>query len=233
MTMCVTSPKAQAARWAFRAVRPTRRRPPASNPVRACCCIPTGWSSAAVRSSTRAWTTWPSRRPSCVPTPPRPCLTGCWLAPCPKPVRPTTLRWWQRGTCPRRCIRCCLPKGQLSGLRRAVRGWVGAGALPAALGEDLQITLGEAAANAVEHAYAGAGKAGEFTYLVTRCSDGAIEVEVRDFGRWRPERASNFHRGRGLVIIREIGVDVVVEPTQAGTEVRFRLPAPPSDSEPA
>ena len=123
--------------------------------------------------------------------------------------------------------------GQLSGMRRAVRGWVGAGALPAALGEDLQITLGEAAANAVEHAYAGTGKAGEFTYLVTLCGDGAIEVEVRDFGRWRPERADNFHRGRGLVIIREIGVDVVVESTSAGTEVRFRLPAPPPDAEPA
>ncbi|MDQ3901537.1 MAG: SpoIIE family protein phosphatase [Actinomycetota bacterium] len=51
--------------------------------------------------------------------------------------------------------------GQLSGLRREVRGWVGADALPAALGEDLQITLGEAAANAVEHAYAGTEKAGE------------------------------------------------------------------------
>ncbi|MBV8992707.1 MAG: SpoIIE family protein phosphatase, partial [Pseudonocardiales bacterium] len=123
--------------------------------------------------------------------------------------------------------------GQLFGVRRAVRAWVGAGALPAALGEDLQITLGEATANAVEHAYAGTGKAGEFTYLITRCGDGAIKVEVRDFGRWRSERANDFHRGRGLVIIREIGVDVVVEPTPAGTEVRFRLPAPPPDSEPA
>jgi anti-anti-sigma factor len=105
---------------------------------------------------------------------------------------------------------------------------VEAAALPAALGEDLQITLGEAAANAVEHAYAGTGKAGEFTYLVTRCGDGAIEVQVRDFGQWRAERANNFVRGRGLMIIREIGVDVVVEPSPAGTEVRFRLPAPPS-----
>jgi anti-anti-sigma factor len=122
--------------------------------------------------------------------------------------------------------------GQLSGVRRAVRGWMKAGALPAALGEDLQITLGEAAANAVEHAYAGTGNAGEFAYLVSRCADGAIDVEVRDFGRWRPEHASNSHRGRGLMIIREIGVDVVVEPGPAGTEVRFRLSAPPTDPEP-
>ncbi|MFN2534256.1 MAG: ATP-binding protein [Pseudonocardiaceae bacterium] len=81
--------------------------------------------------------------------------------------------------------------GQLSGVRRAVRGWVRAGALPAALSEDLQIILGEAAANAVEHAYASTGEAGEFTYLITRCSDGAITVEVRDAGRWisYPRRA--------------------------------------------
>ena len=121
--------------------------------------------------------------------------------------------------------------GQLSGVRRAVRGWVHAGALPAALGEDLQITLGEATANAVEHAYASTDEVGEFTYQVTRCGDGTIDVEVRDFGRWRPERAHNFHRGRGLMIIREIGVDVVVEPGPAGTEVRFRLP--PSSPDPA
>ncbi|HXT45027.1 MAG TPA: SpoIIE family protein phosphatase [Pseudonocardiaceae bacterium] len=120
---------------------------------------------------------------------------------------------------------------QLSGVRRAVRGWVQAGALPAALGEDLQITLGEAAANAVEHAYVGTAM-GEFTYLVTRCGDGAIEVQVRDFGRWRRERANNFVRGRGLMIIRELGVDVVVESSPAGTDVRFRVPAPLPDPGP-
>jgi anti-sigma regulatory factor (Ser/Thr protein kinase) len=56
-----------------------------------------------------------------------------------------------------------------------------------ALSEDLQITLGEAAANAAEHAYASASELGEFTYRLTRRGDGAIEVEMRDFGRWRPE----------------------------------------------
>jgi DNA-binding response OmpR family regulator/anti-sigma regulatory factor (Ser/Thr protein kinase) len=114
---------------------------------------------------------------------------------------------------------------QLAGLRRAVRAWARAAALPAALVEDLQITLGEAAANAVEHAYANTGKSGEFSYRVTRRSDGAIEVEVRDSGRWRPEPPNNRHRGRGLVIIREIATDVVIDPTATGTGVRFRLPA--------
>ncbi len=122
--------------------------------------------------------------------------------------------------------------GQLPGLRSAVHVWTRAAALPAVLGEDLQITLGEATANAVEHAYASTGEPGEFTYRLTRRGNGAIDVEVRDFGRWRPEPANNSHRGRGLAMIREIATDVVVDPSATGTQVRFRLPAPSPDPEP-
>ncbi len=115
---------------------------------------------------------------------------------------------------------------QLSGLRRAVRAWTRAAALPAALGEDLQLTLGEAAANAVEHAYAGIGEPGEFACCLTDRGDGGIDVEVRDFGRWRPEPTNNRHRGRGLALIRELATDVVIGSSPTGTHVRFRLPAP-------
>jgi anti-anti-sigma factor len=116
---------------------------------------------------------------------------------------------------------------QLSGLRRAVRGWVHAAALPAALGEDLQLALGEATANAVEHAYASTGEPGEFACRLTHRGDGAVDVEVRDFGRWRPEPTNNSHRGRGLALIRGIATDVVIGSSPTGTQVRFRLPAPP------
>jgi anti-sigma regulatory factor (Ser/Thr protein kinase) len=120
----------------------------------------------------------------------------------------------------------------LPGLRRVVRGWIRAAALPTAVGDDLQITLGKAAANSVEHAYATAGEPGEFTYRVTHRRDGAIDVEVRDFGCWRPHSPGNHHRGRGLVILREIATDVVVDPSPEGTRVQFRLPAPAPDPEP-
>jgi anti-anti-sigma factor len=96
-----------------------------------------------------------------------------------------------------------------------------------------RLPWGEAAANVVEHAYATTSEPGEFTYQLTRRGDGGIDVEVRDFGRWRPEPSGNRHRGRGLVIIREIATDVVVEPSPAGTQVRFRLPPPPPDPPPA
>lgn len=123
---------------------------------------------------------------------------------------------------------------QLSGLRRAVRAWTCAAALPAALGEDLQLTLGEAAANSVEHAYAGTSEPGEFACRLTHRGDGAIDVEVRDFGRWRPEPSNNCHRGRGLALIRQLATDVVIDPSPTGTQVRFRLRAlPPAPPQPA
>ncbi|MGH3973010.1 MAG: SpoIIE family protein phosphatase, partial [Pseudonocardiaceae bacterium] len=122
---------------------------------------------------------------------------------------------------------------QLSGLRRAVHAWARAAALPEVLGQDLHITLGEAAANAIEHAYVSTGEPGEFTYRLTHRGDGAIDVEVRDFGRWRPDSANNSHRGRGLLMIGEIATDVIINPSATGTQVRFRIPASPLDAEPA
>jgi anti-anti-sigma factor len=116
---------------------------------------------------------------------------------------------------------------QLPELRRAVRAWAHAAALPAELRDDLQIALGEAAANAVEHAYAANSDSGEFTYQVTHCCDGALNVEVCDFGQWRPEPPDNRHRGRGLAIVRKIATDVTVEPGAASTRIQFRVPAPP------
>ncbi|MGA9312224.1 MAG: ATP-binding protein, partial [Pseudonocardiaceae bacterium] len=62
---------------------------------------------------------------------------------------------------------------------------------------------------------------------LTHRGDGAIDVEVRDFGRWRPEPTNNRHRGRGLALIRELATDVVIGSSPTGTHVRFRLPAPP------
>ena len=121
---------------------------------------------------------------------------------------------------------------ELTGLRRTVRAWIRATALPAELGEDLHVTLGEAAANAAEHAYLTPDEPGEFTYQLTHRGDGTIEVEIRDFGRWRPEPTDNHHRGRGLSMIRQIASDVIVDPTPTGTYVGFRLLAPPADPGP-
>ena len=117
-------------------------------------------------------------------------------------------------------------------LRREVGAWETAAGLAAELAEDLELALGEAAANAAEHAYRGSGD-GEFEYTVARRADGDVEVSVRDRGRWRPVPADNGHRGHGLRVIREIADDLRIDHGDDGTHVRFRVPAPVSAAQPA
>jgi anti-anti-sigma factor len=117
---------------------------------------------------------------------------------------------------------------QLAGVRRAVTAWATAAGLTLDLTEDLQLALGEALANAVEHAYTGGGE-GECEYRVARAADGSIDVEVIDTGRWRPPPADRGYRGRGLELISVLARDVEIvhgadAPAGAGTRVQFRFP---------
>jgi serine phosphatase RsbU (regulator of sigma subunit)/anti-sigma regulatory factor (Ser/Thr protein kinase) len=113
---------------------------------------------------------------------------------------------------------------RLASVRRAVLAWGGAAALPEDVVEDLQLAVGEALANAIEHAYRGQ-RAGDCAYALTWTPDGGVDVQVDDFGTWRPVPADPGFRGRGLMLIRELAQDVTVEPApHGGTTVRFRLP---------
>ncbi|SET73753.1 SpoIIE family protein phosphatase [Geodermatophilus poikilotrophus] len=123
---------------------------------------------------------------------------------------------------------------RLSAVRRAVTAWTAAAGLPDDTAEDLQLALGEALANAVEHAYAAAAAEGECSYRVAREADGSVRVEVRDSGLWRPPPADRGYRGRGLELISALATDVEVVhvPEVAGTTVRFRVaPAVPGTPE--
>ena len=111
----------------------------------------------------------------------------------------------------------------LRSLRRDVAEWAGrAGMLPTVL-EDLQLVLGEAAANAAEHAHP-VGSDATFTYAVARDADGGVRVEVRDHGSWRPPPADNGTRGHGLGVMRRLTEDFTVDHGPGGTAVAFRLP---------
>jgi anti-anti-sigma factor len=113
---------------------------------------------------------------------------------------------------------------RLAAVRRTLQAWAGDAALPEDAVEDLQLALGEAVANAVEHAYRGQ-PAGECVYAVSLLPDGDVDVCVEDFGRWRPVPADPGFRGRGLQLIHELAEQVTVEPSPAGgTTVRFRVP---------
>ncbi|MGY1638234.1 SpoIIE family protein phosphatase [Geodermatophilus sp. SYSU D00742] len=125
---------------------------------------------------------------------------------------------------------------RLSAVRRAVAAWTAAAGVPEETAEDLQLALGEALANAVEHAYASAPDGtGECSYELVREAGGGLRVEVRDNGVWRPPPADRGFRGRGLDLIHALGTDVELGrgPGGTGTTVRFRVPAVTGDAVPA
>jgi len=117
-------------------------------------------------------------------------------------------------------------------LRRAVRRWAAAAALEPDRSDDLLLALGEAAANAVEHAYRD-GATGDWTYEVARGGDGSLSVVVEDWGSWRPPPADPGFRGRGVESVRHLSEEVDIERGDTGTTVRFRLGPPRGRALPA
>jgi serine phosphatase RsbU (regulator of sigma subunit)/anti-sigma regulatory factor (Ser/Thr protein kinase) len=105
----------------------------------------------------------------------------------------------------------------LRSLRRSLRTWLqAAGADPDEV-YDLTLAANEAAANAVEHAYGPVEAHYEVDATVT---SGVVEIEVRDFGRWRPSRNSD--RGRGLPLMEGLTDELIVERGDEGTVARMR-----------
>jgi anti-anti-sigma factor len=118
---------------------------------------------------------------------------------------------------------------QLAAIRRTVAGWARAAALPDDQLDDLQFGMGEALANAVDHAYRD-DTTGEVRYRVSRLGDGSVAVEVSDSGLWRPVPEDPGHRGRGLQMIHAVGRDVDLHHDGTGTRIRFRVPPLPADT---
>ncbi|MET9225756.1 SpoIIE family protein phosphatase [Lentzea sp. NPDC003310] len=113
---------------------------------------------------------------------------------------------------------------QLSGLRRAAADWARLAGLSDDAAYDLELAVGEAAANVVDHAY----PEGDGTFESTFESTGrGVRVSVRDAGRWRPPPADKGHRGRGLDMIRAIADEYELRPDENGTTIRFHVPATP------
>ena len=114
---------------------------------------------------------------------------------------------------------------QLAVVRRTVRRWAASAGLGDDLSDDLLLAMGEAAANAVEHAYRD-GASGDWYYEVARRGDGSLDVLVQDWGSWRPPPADPGFRGRGVEFVRHLADEVSFERGVTGTTVRFRLGVP-------
>jgi anti-sigma regulatory factor (Ser/Thr protein kinase)/putative methionine-R-sulfoxide reductase with GAF domain len=111
----------------------------------------------------------------------------------------------------------------LSQMRRMLRRWLqGHGAERDEIAPII-LAVGEACANAIEHAYA-PGVA--YFVLEADHSDGLVTVVVRDTGRWRAPRGTD--RGRGLKMMEAAIDELEIHRTDAGTEVimRHRLGRP-------
>jgi anti-sigma regulatory factor (Ser/Thr protein kinase) len=81
---------------------------------------------------------------------------------------------------------------------------------------EITTALGEAAANAIEHA----GSSTTPFEVAGRLDGRQVELAIRDYGAWRAPREDD--QGRGLVLMRALMDDVEVTPTPEGTTVRLK-----------
>ena len=106
---------------------------------------------------------------------------------------------------------------QLATIRHLIRRWVEANG-----GSDddcaaFAISISEACANSIEHAY---GPEDGKIEIRAALVDGIATTSVIDRGDWRDPRGEN--RGRGIPIMREFMDDVTIERAEQGTTVSFR-----------
>jgi anti-sigma regulatory factor (Ser/Thr protein kinase) len=112
----------------------------------------------------------------------------------------------------------------LARFRSAARPWLARTGASAEAVEEVLLAVGEAASNAVEHAYGPDG--GAVTVQLER--DGhSIVATVQDRGRWRTSRAAG--RGRGLLIMERWSDELRIERGAQGTTVVLRRSVGPGD----
>ncbi len=102
--------------------------------------------------------------------------------------------------------------------RRALREFLARTPLSRERTGDIVLAVGEATANAIEHAYRNAHGTIRLRAMAT---EARVIVEVQDTGKWRIGNSPD--RGRGLGIIRALVDCASIESTSAGTSVRLEI----------
>jgi anti-sigma regulatory factor (Ser/Thr protein kinase) len=111
--------------------------------------------------------------------------------------------------------------GQLAALRRLLREWLVRAKVNEQDASAVQIAVGEATTNAVEHAYVGTDP-GLVRLTVRLGKGGVLSIQVSDLGRWRVQKTGP-NRGRGLSMMRAVMDEVQVRRRHDGTTVLMRL----------
>ncbi|MGW3583449.1 SpoIIE family protein phosphatase [Streptomyces rubiginosohelvolus] len=107
---------------------------------------------------------------------------------------------------------------RLAAVRDGLRSWLTACDVPGPAVQNVLVAVGEAVANAVEHAYAD-GTHGTVR-LTARATVDRLHIEVADTGSWRePDPCPAAARGRGIPLMRRLMDHVTLTPGAAGTSV--------------
>jgi anti-anti-sigma factor len=109
----------------------------------------------------------------------------------------------------------------LPGVRRRISAWLAGLGMGEQDRVGVMVAVGEACANAAEHAYRGVDP-GPMHVRAAVDVDGVLTVSVRDEGCWRPPDRDPGDRGRGLLIMRQL-VDGVVLEGEDGTTVTLSV----------
>lgn len=120
---------------------------------------------------------------------------------------------------------------QLAALRRTLKDWLNAAAVPHDLAADLVAAANEACSNSIEHAYRN-GAAGtddipnSRVVLTAECDTQTVNIVVMDTGHWKPRAADPGPRGRGIDMMRALTEDLEIDHTETGTRVRMWVTLP-------
>jgi len=126
-----------------------------------------------------------------------------------------------RGPAPLRIRLPAIP-ASLAVVRTHLRTWLPTAAVNAPSAADVLLAVGEAAANAVEHAVRGAGR--DVVLEVTaRATATGLALTVEDNGRWHtpPSLSARGQRGYGSRLMSALVDTVTITPTPRGTTVEM------------
>jgi anti-sigma regulatory factor (Ser/Thr protein kinase) len=106
----------------------------------------------------------------------------------------------------------------LASTRHWLRAWLENADLDPALAQDVLVAVGEACANAVEHAYR--DSTGATAHLAARLTGAHLVVTVTDRGRWKqPPPDNHVLRGRGMPMMEALTDAVSFRHDATGTTV--------------
>ncbi|UGT66842.1 SpoIIE family protein phosphatase [Nocardia gipuzkoensis] len=113
---------------------------------------------------------------------------------------------------------------ELALLRRTLKGWMAAAAVPHDLAADLVAAANEACSNSIEHAYR--NDANGRVRLSATCDIDTVVIVVTDTGDWKPRASDPGYRGRGIDMMRALTEELDIDHSGPGTTVRMSVTLP-------